>query len=150
MSDDEGVADEIHLGELEDAAREAELFPPPQTAAGAKKKEKKKFIPKEPVLFGPFFGGGDQIIPQILQANSIQFIGSLHSFNNPFTNYEAVFSNLESTSSLAADSGTKKSQSSENLEKNTVVFPETLLPSLIQVNHLIVIVIVILRVLFRL
>lgn len=123
------------MGELEDAAREAELMPPPPLSNKKKDKEKKKFVPKEPILLGPFFSGnvnGDQVIPQLLQANTVQFINC--ELANPFLNYEAVFSNLDSSSS---SSSALKSvlQSSETLsEKNSNnIFPKSLLQSMIQV-----------------
>ena len=103
------------------ASRETELMPslPP------KKKEKKKFVPKEPVLIGPFFGGGDQVIPQLLQSSTVQFLGDFSM--NPFSNYEAVFIDLESSS------GSKKSTYSVSEAANNT-FPESLLPSMIQVT----------------
>lgn len=124
LSDDEGV-DEVHPGELEEAAREAELMPPGPKQKGAKdqqQQQRKKFIAKEPVLYGPFHSQ-DQVIPQCLQSSTVQFLGC---FDAPFSNLEAVFGALESSS-------TKKSTTSEERASN---FPEALLPSLIQVTNL--------------
>lgn len=123
LSDDEGV-DEVHPGELEDAVREAELMPPP-AAASKKSKERRKFIPKEPMILGPFFD--DQVIPQYLHGSTIQFINNEKWQESPFTNYEAVFVGLE---------GTKKSSFSESKDERSErsVFPENLLPSMIQVR----------------
>ena len=130
LSDDEGV-DEVHPGELEDAAREAELMPPPQQQQ--QKKTKRKFIPKEPVLLGPFIS--DQSVPQILQSSNLQFISCDSPTwigRSPFSNYEAVFSGIESSLSTAK----KSSQVANESEKSErTVFPESLLPSMIQVNQ---------------
>ncbi len=126
LSDDEGV-DEVHPGELEEAEREAELMPPPSAASSKKSKERRKFIPKEPMLLGPFFD--DQIIPQCLQGSTLQFIRNEKWEGSPFSNYESVFAGLES--------GKKSSPSSDSTEKSdrSSVFPESLLPSLIQVKR---------------
>lgn len=120
LSDDEGV-DEVHPGELEEAAKEADLMPPPSSSK--KNVQRKKFIPKEPILFGPFHSQ-DQVIPQCLQGSTVQFIGE--SGNNPFANLEAVFVGLESGM-------TKKSAVNEG----GAVFPDALLPSLIQVTRIV-------------
>jgi hypothetical protein len=124
LSDDEGV-DEVHPGELEDATREAELMPPSSSTTSKKSKERRKFIPKEPMILGPFFD--DQLIPQFLQSSTLQFINN-EKWQCPFANYEAVFSGLE---------GNKKSSSSESKEDRSErnLFPENLLPSMIQVRR---------------
>lgn len=125
LSDDEGV-DEVHPGELEDAAREAELMPPPPPKE-KEKKAKRKFIPKEPVLLGPFLL--DQAVPQMLQSSCVQFLGGCDWTGlSPFSNYETVFSGLESSLTSV-----KKSQVT-NIENDKSVFPESLLPSMIQVR----------------
>lgn len=97
-----------------------------------KKKEKRKFIPKEPILFGPFIHS-DQIIPQILQSSSIQFIGNYHTWmnahnHNPFSDYELVFSALEGSRKTSHD------PSNPNIKESTPsTFPNHLLNSLITV-----------------
>lgn len=101
---------------------------PPPTTSSKKSKERRKFIPKEPMLLGPFFD--DQVIPQYLQGSTIQFINNEKWQGSPFANYEAVFVGLEST---------KKSSFSElkdDRSERSSVFPENLLQSLIQVRRL--------------
>lgn len=91
------------------------------------KQKRKKFIPKEPVLFGPFHHQNqDQVIPQCLQGSSLQFIDENSWKINPFLNYDSIFLGLESVS-------TRKSLASE--ERGAATFPDTLLPSLIQVKE---------------
>lgn len=101
---------------------------PPPSAASKKSKERRKFIPKEPMLLGPFFD--DQVIPQYLQTSTLQFINNEKWQASPFANYEAVFVGLE---------GVKKSEvkedRSERSERSSL-FPENLLNSLIQVRRL--------------
>lgn len=132
MSEDEGV-DEVHPGELEEAAREAELQPPTAnnstgtSAAPNKRKERRKFVPKEPLLLGPFFS--DQVIPQILQGSTVQFADWAVMGRGPFEDCEAVFSSLEA--STVSNFSKKASVESSSVEKS--VFPETLLASMIQV-----------------
>lgn len=130
MSDDEGV-DEVHPGELEDAAREAELMPPSSTAASKKSKERRKFVPKEPMLLGPFLD--DQVIPQCLQGSTLQFIKNEKWIGSPFANYEAVFAGLEGNKKSSNDCRDEKNENrSERSDRS--VFPENLLSSLIQVR----------------
>ena len=130
LSDDEGV-DEVHPGELEEAAREAELMPPSQQPQ--QKKAKRKFIPKEPVILGPFLC--DQSVPQILQSSVLQFIACdpiTWLGKSPFNNYDAVFAGLDSSISSSRKSLSSSSQVPNDTEKST--FPESLLPSMIQVK----------------
>lgn len=127
---------------MEEAAASAELQPPPPLT---KKKERRKFVPKDPLVLGPFFLSSDQsqvqIIPQILQASTIQFINNNNSMwqhhLNPFSNYETVFSGLE----ILSSSSSKKNFNGEFVSSSLAssdkgIFPEALLPSLIQVQEL--------------
>lgn len=99
----------------------------------AKPPRKTKFIPKEPVLYGPFISA-DQVLPQCLQPSTLQIFSSSSSFGfgDPFANYEAVFVGLESSGS---SSGNGKKASSFDADKS--VFPENLLPSMIQVRWIV-------------
>lgn len=120
LSDDEGV-DEVHPGELEE--QEAMAMPPPQPQS---KKRSKKFIPKEPIILGPFLAAQDCCsgeFPELIRASVVQFVDLAWERRNPFEAYiETVFADLTSKESAVAKSTGKE-------------FPEVLLPSLIKVNN---------------
>lgn len=142
---------------MEEAAASAELQqqqqPPPPPPPQSKRKERRKFVPKDPMVLGPFYFSRDQIqvqvIPQILQASTIQFIDNNNNINsmwlqvNPFSNYETVFSGLEVLSSSSSRkniilNGEQVSSSSTTPSDKgeRSIFPEALLPSLVQVRHI--------------
>lgn len=121
LSDDEGV-DEVHPGEAEEKA--AMAMPEPPTK---RKTERRKFVPKEPVMLGPFLFA-DQQLPPLLQASPVQFIGEIWR-TSPFSNYDGVFASLEASHRAKTASST-----ADVPVKTPVVFPESLVPSLVKVQ----------------
>ncbi len=114
LSDDEGVADEVHLGELEE--KEALAMP------SVIPKKRKKFIPKEPFILGPFFDSNN-CGSELIKASPVQFLNWEWGKRNPFDGYlESVFAHL-----LSDEATAKAKQAKE--------FPEALLPSLIKVTN---------------
>lgn len=97
LSEDEGV-DGPHPGELEE--KEANAYPPQQPQP--QQRRKKKFIPKEPLILGPFIG--EAVMHELAQASPVQFLNPAWKGKNPFEGCDVVVAGLVSSSSKSSTS----------------------------------------------
>ena len=105
------MTNEVHPGEQEE--KEALAVPP------LIQKKRKRFIPKEPLILGPFFGPAGEGLPELIKASMVQFVAGQWAEKDPFAGYlEAVFGHLV------------KGEDPKVIKD----FPESLLPSLIKVS----------------